>query len=111
MFRQLFFWQRLPPPLPRTNTHAHTHSRLPFPTLAHTPTHTHTQVRGAAIIAARKLSSAASAANATVDHMRDWLLGTAAGEFVSMGVVSDGSYNTPKGVVRVGIVCSKNFFI
>lgn len=57
---------------------------------------------------ARKLSSAASAANATVDHMRDWLLGTPAGEWVSMGVVSDGSYNTPKGVVYSFPVSCKN---
>jgi malate dehydrogenase len=65
------------------------------------------QDRGAAIIAARKLSSAASAANATVDHMRDWLLGTPSGEFVSMGVVSDGSYGTPKGVVySFPVTCS-----
>jgi len=57
------------------------------------------QDRGAAIIAARKLSSAASAANATVDHMHDWLLGTPQGEVVSMAVCSDGSYGVPKGLI------------
>jgi len=51
--------------------------------------------RGAAIIEARGLSSAASAANAAIDHMRDWVLGTG-GRWVSMGVPSDGSYGIPK---------------
>jgi malate dehydrogenase len=55
--------------------------------------------RGAAIIEARGLSSAASAANAAIDHMRDWALGTAEGDWVSMGVPSDGSYGIPAGVV------------
>ena len=58
-----------------------------------------TQLQGAAIIAARKLSSAASAANATCDHMHDWFNGTVTGEYVSMAVVSDGSYGIPKGIV------------
>ncbi|KAL6052193.1 Malate dehydrogenase, cytoplasmic [Balamuthia mandrillaris] len=57
------------------------------------------QDRGAAVIAARKLSSAASAAKAIVDHMRDWALGTPEGEIVSMGVISDGSYDIPEGLV------------
>ncbi|KAF2074403.1 hypothetical protein CYY_004299 [Polysphondylium violaceum] len=57
------------------------------------------QNRGAAVIAARKLSSAASAANAIVGHMRDWLMGTKQGEIVSMAVISDGSYNVPKGLI------------
>merc|ERR1712168_1039585 len=57
------------------------------------------QKRGAAVIAARKLSSAMSAANAACDHMRDWFCGTAAGEFTSMGVFSDGSYNIPEGIM------------
>lgn len=57
------------------------------------------QKRGAAVIAARKMSSAMSAAKAAGDHMRDWFLGTTGDRFVSMGVVSDGSYGTPKGVV------------
>jgi len=57
------------------------------------------QKRGAAVIAARKMSSAMSAAKAASDHMRSWFLGTAPGEFVSMGVVSDGSYGAPKDVV------------
>ncbi|KAJ7358861.1 Malate dehydrogenase, cytoplasmic [Desmophyllum pertusum] len=57
------------------------------------------QKRGAAIIAARKLSSAMSAAKAICDHMRDWWFGTPEGEIVSMGVVSDGSYGLPQGIV------------
>lgn len=57
------------------------------------------QKRGAAIIEARGLSSAASAANAAIDHMRDWALGTDGDEWVSMGVYSDGSYGIPEGVV------------
>jgi len=57
------------------------------------------QQRGAAIIEARGASSAASAANATVDHMRDWVLGTAEGDWVSMSVPSDGSYSTPEGII------------
>ena len=55
--------------------------------------------RGAAIIAARGLSSAASAANAAVDHMHDWVLGTPTGDWTSAGVVSDGSYGVPAGLV------------
>jgi malate dehydrogenase len=55
--------------------------------------------RGAAIIAARGVSSAASAANAAIDHMRDWALGTPAGDWVSMAVVSDGSYGVPEGLI------------
>ena len=54
--------------------------------------------RGAAIIAARGLSSAASAANAAIDHMRDWALGTH-GEWVTMGVPSNGEYGIPKDVM------------
>jgi malate dehydrogenase len=54
--------------------------------------------RGAAIIEARGLSSAASAANAAIDHIRDWVLGTN-GKWVTMGVPSDGSYGIPEGVM------------
>jgi malate dehydrogenase len=57
------------------------------------------QQRGAAIIKARGLSSAASAANAAVDHMRDWALGTPEGDWVSMAVPSDGSYGVPEGLM------------
>jgi len=57
------------------------------------------QKRGAAIIEARGLSSAASAANAAIDHVRDWVLGTRDGDWVSMGVPSDGSYGIPEGVL------------
>ncbi|MEZ5086569.1 MAG: malate dehydrogenase [Tessaracoccus sp.] len=55
--------------------------------------------RGAAIIEARGLSSAASAANATVEHMRDWVLGTPEGDWTSMAVPSDGSYGVPEGLI------------
>jgi malate dehydrogenase len=54
--------------------------------------------RGAAIIEARGLSSAASAANAAIDHVRDWVLGTN-GKWTTMGVPSDGSYGIPEGTV------------
>jgi len=57
------------------------------------------QQRGAAIIKARGASSAASAANAAIDHMRDWALGSPADDWVSMGVLSDGSYNIAKGLI------------
>ena len=55
--------------------------------------------RGAAIIEARGLSSAASAANAAVDHIRSWHLGTAPGDWVSMAIPSDGSYGVPEGLI------------
>ncbi len=57
------------------------------------------QQRGAAIIAARGASSAASAASAAIDHMRSWALGTADGDWVSMGIPSDGSYGIPDGII------------
>jgi malate dehydrogenase len=57
------------------------------------------QQRGAAIIEARGASSAASAANATVEHMRDWVRGTPDGDWVSMSVPSDGSYGVPEGLI------------
>jgi malate dehydrogenase len=57
------------------------------------------QQRGAAIIEARGASSAASAANATIEHMRDWVLGTPEGDWVSMAVPSDGSYDVAEGLV------------
>ena len=57
------------------------------------------QQRGAAIIKARGLSSAASAASAAIDHMRDWALGTPDGDWVSMGIPSDGSYGIEPGVI------------
>jgi malate dehydrogenase len=57
------------------------------------------QQRGAAIIEARGSSSAASAANAAVDHVRTWVDGTAGGDWVSMAVPSDGSYGTPEGLL------------
>ena len=57
------------------------------------------QQRGAALIAARGASSAASAANAAIAHMRSWALGTAEGDWVSMGVYSDGSYGITEGLI------------
>ncbi len=55
--------------------------------------------RGGAIIKARGASSAASAANAAIDHMHDWALGTSEGDWVSMSTVSDGSYGIPEGLI------------
>ena len=57
------------------------------------------QKRGAAIIEARGLSSAASAANAAIDHIRDWVFGTRDGDWVSMGIPADGSYGIAEGVL------------
>ena len=57
------------------------------------------QKRGAAIIKARGSSSAASAANAAIDHMHDWVLGTPEGDWVSMAIPSDGSYGAPEGII------------
>jgi malate dehydrogenase len=64
--------------------------------------------RGAAIIEARGSSSAASAASATIDAARDWLKGSAEGDWVSMAVVSDGSYGVPEGLVYSYPVTTKN---
>ncbi|MBK5105761.1 MAG: malate dehydrogenase, partial [Burkholderiales bacterium] len=66
------------------------------------------QKRGAAIIAARGLSSAASAASAAIDHMRDWALGTPEGDWISMGVPSDGSYGIAEGVIYGQPVTCRN---
>jgi malate dehydrogenase len=64
------------------------------------------QQRGAAIIKARGASSAASAASAAIDHIRDWFHGSAAGDWVSMGIPSDGSYGIPEGVIySYPVVC------
>jgi len=63
--------------------------------------------RGAAIIEARGLSSAASAASAALDHVRTWFHGTAEGDWTSMGVVSDGSYGVPEGLVSSFPVTTK----
>jgi malate dehydrogenase len=65
------------------------------------------QQRGAAIIKARGASSAASAASAAIDHMRDWALGTPDGDWVSMGVPSDGSYGIKEGII-FGYPCTCN---
>ncbi|MGD9792652.1 MAG: malate dehydrogenase [Acidimicrobiia bacterium] len=63
--------------------------------------------RGAAIIEARGLSSAASAANAAIDHIRTWTQGTAAGDWVSMAIPSDGSYGVAEGIISsFPVTCS-----
>jgi malate dehydrogenase len=65
------------------------------------------QKRGAAIIKARGLSSAASAANAAIAHMRDWVRGTPEGDWISMGIPSDGSYGAPTGIITsFPVTCS-----
>ena len=61
--------------------------------------------RGASIIEARGASSAASAANAAIDHVRDWVLGTADGDWVSMGMPADGSYGIAEGIIT-GLPCT-----
>jgi malate dehydrogenase len=66
------------------------------------------QKRGAAIIEARGLSSAASAASAAVDHIRDWALGTSDGDWTSMGIPSDGSYGIAPGLIYSYPVVCKN---
>ncbi len=66
------------------------------------------QQRGAAIIKARGASSAASAASAAIDHMRDWALGTADGDWTSMAIPSDGSYGIEPGVIYGYPVVCKN---
>jgi len=66
------------------------------------------QQRGAAIIKARGLSSAASAANAAIDHVHTWALGTAAGDWTSMGIVSDGSYGVAEGLISSFPVTTEN---
>jgi malate dehydrogenase len=64
------------------------------------------QQRGAAIIKARGASSAASAASAAIDHIRDWFRGSAQGDWLSMGIPSDGSYGIPEGVIySYPVVC------
>jgi malate dehydrogenase len=63
--------------------------------------------RGAAIIEARGLSSAASAANAAIDHVRDWVLGSN-GKWVTMGIPSDGSYGIPEGIMYGFPVTTEN---
>ena len=65
------------------------------------------QKRGAAIIEARGASSAASAANAAIDHVHDWVKGTPAGDWVSMAIPSDGSYDVAEGIISgYPVTCS-----
>jgi malate dehydrogenase len=69
------------------------------------------QKRGSAVIEARGASSAASAANAAIDHVRDWVLGTAAGDWVSMGIPSDGSYGVDEGLIAgFPVTCSNGSY-
>jgi malate dehydrogenase len=69
------------------------------------------QKRGAAVIEARGASSAASAANAAVDHVRDWVLGTREGDWVSMGIPSDGSYGVEEGLISgFPVTCSNGSY-
>ena len=65
------------------------------------------QQRGAEVIEARGSSSAASAANAAIDHMHDWVLGSAEGDYISMGIPSDGSYGVDEGIISsFPVTCS-----
>lgn len=69
------------------------------------------QQRGAAIIKARGASSAASAASSAIDHVRDWILGTPEGDWVSMAIPSDGSYGIPEGVIYgFPVTCRKGAY-
>jgi malate dehydrogenase len=69
------------------------------------------QKRGAAVIEARGASSAASAANAAVEHVHDWVLGTPDGDWVSMGIPSDGSYGTEEGLIfGFPVTCSNGSY-
>jgi malate dehydrogenase len=69
------------------------------------------QERGMVVIEARGQSSAASAANAAIDHMHDWICGTPANDWVSMGILSDGSYGIPKGVMfGYPVTCQDGLF-
>lgn len=69
------------------------------------------QQRGAAIIKARGASSAASAASAAIDHVRDWVKGSPIGDFVSMAIPSDGSYGIPEGVIySYPVVCRNGHY-
>jgi malate dehydrogenase len=69
------------------------------------------QKRGTAVIEARGASSAASAANAAIDHVRDWVLGTRDGDWVSMGIPSDGSYGIDEGLIAgFPVTCSNGTY-
>jgi malate dehydrogenase len=69
------------------------------------------QKRGAAIIEARGASSAASAANAAIDHVHDWVLGTQSGDWVSMSIPSDGSYGVEEGLISsFPVTCSNGSY-
>jgi malate dehydrogenase len=69
------------------------------------------QKRGAAIIDARGMSSAASAANAAIDHVHDWVHGTPQGDWVSMSIPSDGSYGVDEGIISsFPVTCSNGSY-
>jgi malate dehydrogenase len=69
------------------------------------------QKRGAAIIEARGASSAASAANAAIDHVHDWVLGTPSSDWVSMAIASDGAYGVEEGLISsFPVTCSEGAY-
>jgi malate dehydrogenase len=69
------------------------------------------QKRGAAVIEARGASSAASAANAAIDHVHDWVLGTKSDDWVSMAIPSDGSYDVEEGLISsFPVTCSNGSY-
>ncbi|MDQ3185163.1 MAG: malate dehydrogenase [Pseudomonadota bacterium] len=69
------------------------------------------QKRGTVVIEARGLSSAASAANAAIDHVHDWVFGTRENDWVSMGILSDGSYGIPEGVIYgYPVICREGVY-
>lgn len=71
----------------------------------------HVQNRGTEVIAARGLSSAASAANSAIEHMRDWVFGTREDDWVSMAIPSDGSYGIPEGVIYgFPVICHESAY-
>lgn len=87
------------PDISQTKVDGKTATTLVDTTWAHETFIPQVAKRGAAVIAARGLSSAASAANGVIDHMRSWVLGTDANDWVSMAVYSDGSYGIEKGLI------------
>jgi malate/lactate dehydrogenase len=108
--KKLGVWGNHSPTMYPDLTSATVNGKLIAPTLDHTwvDTFYNPKVgkRGAEIIEARGSSSAASAANAAVNHVRDWALGSE--DWVSMGIPTDGSYNVPKGLIFSFPVTTKN---
>ncbi|KAL4512139.1 hypothetical protein ABPG72_005141 [Tetrahymena utriculariae] len=108
--KKLCIWGNHSPTMYPDLTNTTVHNKLIAPTLDHAwiDTFFNPKVgkRGAEIIDARGSSSAASAANAAINHVRDWALGSE--DWISMGVPSDGSYNVPKGLIFSFPVTTKN---